>query len=449
MKVLLYTLGCKLNQCESEAIADAFSQEGFDVVKPHQAADLCIINTCTVTGKAEQKARRMIRKYAGEPQQPVVLVTGCYAQMERELLEQLHDRVVVVSLDDKPTLLGLPVFLANRLVSGVPLLSALRDFAKTDAQNQMQSGVSPFDYDAATFSYHSRAFLKIQDGCDNACAYCRVTIARGASRSLDKQEVIRRSLVLEREGFSEIVLTGVNISAYHSDGVGLGGLLRELLSHLSFDMRIRLSSLEPDTMDDELFAAIADMRVQPHFHIPIQSASNSVLQRVNRHYSAELVGEMIDRLRRVKDDPFIAADMITGLPGETEAEFERSVRFIEEKDISQLHVFPFSPRPQTTLYDATDRVPESIRDLRARTLRDLSAINLRRYTDRQVGKHAELLLEDQRDGRWFGLTENYLKVAVLNTPRAVGRGERIAVRLERDITSMQLVGVCTSSHTPE
>ncbi len=440
MNVLLYTLGCKLNQCESEAIADAFVQEGFTVVNPDQTADLCIINTCTVTGKAEQKARRMIRKYAAEPQQPVILVTGCYAQMERELLEQLHERVVVVSLDDKPSLLGLPSFLANRIVAGVDLLAALRAFSSEETDASKQSSSSPFDYNAATFSFHSRAFLKIQDGCDNACAYCRVTIARGDAKSLDSREVVRRALTLEQEGFSEIVLTGVNISAYRSADKGLGALLMELLSRLGQHMRVRLSSLEPDTIDEDLFIAIADPRVQPHFHLPIQSASNTVLKRVNRHYPVELVSEVIDRLRLVKDDPFIAADIITGLPAETEEEFTRSVQFVTEKDISQLHVFPFSPRPQTPLYDARDRVPEGVRDVRARLLRDLSAIHLRRYRDRQIGKEFELVLEHAHDGFWTGLTSNYLKVQVVGAPRAVERGDRIAVRLEHDAATMQLVG---------
>lgn len=435
MRVLLYTLGCKLNQCESEAIADAFVQEGFSVVPSHESADLCIINTCTVTGKAEQKARRMIRKYANEPHHPVVLVTGCYAQMEQELIQRLSPRVVVVSLDDKPSLLNLPRVLANSLVAGIDVFDAVRRYVDEVPSDSSTNVSSPFDYDAATFSFHSRAFLKIQDGCDNHCAYCRVTIARGSAVSLGMDEVVKRALALEQEGFSEIVLTGVNISAYRSSGADLGDLLKKLLSVLGKDIRIRMSSLEPDRLDTRLVEVFADPRIQPHFHIPIQSASDRVLQRVDRHYEVSKLREAIELLRTVKDDPFIAADMITGLPAEDDGEFEKSLQFLKEMDVSQLHVFPFSPRPQTALFDAKDRVPESVRDERAKQLRSLSAIHLRRYMDRQIGKEFELIIEEKRNGRWSGLTANYLKVPLEDIPEAVQRGDRITVRLERDTKS--------------
>lgn len=440
MRVLIYTLGCKLNQCESEAIADAFIHEGFTVVPSHESADLCIVNTCTVTGKAEQKARRMIRKYAHEEHRPVVLVTGCYAQMERELIQELSDRVVVVSLDEKPSLLALPNMLANSLVADIDLLDAVKHFVKSPKENGDAKSLSPFDYDAATFSFHSRAFLKIQDGCDNACAYCRVTIARGDSVSLDTEEVVRRAVALEQDGFSEIVLTGVNISAYKSGDTDLGGLLKILLDRLGDSIRIRLSSLEPDKLDTSLVRIFADRRIQSHFHFPIQSASDTVIKRVGRHYTVSQLSAAISLLREVKDDPFIAADVITGLPGEDEQEFLNSMRFLKEHDISQMHVFPFSPRPQTALFQAKDRVPEYIRDERAKKLRELSTIHLRRYMDRQIGKEFELIVEERRSGLWSGLTGNYLKLMVKDVPETVQRGDRITVRLERDQKTLMPIG---------
>lgn len=449
MRVLLYTLGCKLNQCESEAIADAFVHEGFSVVSPHESADLCIVNTCTVTGKAEQKARRMIRKYANEPQRPVVLVTGCYAQMERELIERLSERIVVVSLDNKPSLLNLPNILANLLVADIDLFEAVKRYVDEVPVNSAQKSTSPFDYDAATFSFHSRAFLKIQDGCNNACAYCRVTIARGEAVSLDLAEVVKRALALERDGFTEIVLTGVNISAYESGDADLGVLLRTLLEKLGQSIRIRLSSLEPDTLNPELVQSFRDHRIQPHFHIPIQSASDKVIQRVNRHYEVSKLREAIALLREVKDDPFIAADIITGLPAEDANEFEKSVQFLKEMDISQLHVFPFSPRPQTVLYKAKDRVPESVRDERAKKLRELSAIHLRRYIDRQIGKEFDLIVEERHSDSWSGLTGNYLKVMVKDAPETVQRGDCITVRIERDEKTFLPFGRYVGNQTPE
>jgi threonylcarbamoyladenosine tRNA methylthiotransferase MtaB len=429
-----------LNQCESEAIADAFVHEGFEVVAPNAEADLCIVNTCTVTTKAEQKARRMIRKFIGQSSNPVVLITGCYAQLEREELQSLAERIVVVSLDAKPSLLGLPLYLANHHIGGIDLLDSIEKFAASKKGHLTTS----FDYEAATFSFHSRAFLKIQDGCDNSCAYCRVTIARGESRSLSVEQVIERTLTLQQEGFREVVLTGVNISAYRSEGYDLRALLIRLLEELGSDIRIRLSSLEPDRLDEKLVAVFADPRLQPHFHLPVQSGSPVVLQRVNRHYSIERLAQVITMLREVKEDPFIAADIITGLPGETDAEFEKTLTFLKAMDFSQLHVFPFSPRPQTALFHAQDRVPERVRDERAKLLRSLSAIHLRRYMDRQIGKKVEVIIEDKQKGMWSGLTGNYLKIGIADPPAEIKRGALLPVYLVLDPKSGLPIGRCSS-----
>lgn len=426
MRVLIYTLGCKLNQCESEAIADAFTAEGFHVVKGNQIADLYIVNSCTVTSKAEQKARRMIRKYQAENPNSVVIATGCYAQMEREKLSTLGQRVVVIPLDYKSSLLTLPRFLRSHLLGELELLATVEHFAQlSEGQEQ-----DVFAYDATSFSFHSRAFLKIQDGCDNECAYCRVTLARGSALSLAYPEVMRRALELEHEGYREIVLTGVNISAYQDQRVTLGGLLAHLLAQLQEKTYLRLSSLEPDRIDQQLLATLADRRIQSHFHLPIQTASDLLLQRCKRNYQAHDLSAIISTLRQVKDDPFIAADIIVGLPGESDKEFERTVEFVKEQDLSQLHVFPYSPRPDTLLYEAKDRIPEYIRDQRAKVLRDLSQLQWRSYVKRQLGKEVPLLLENRQQGQWLALSGNYLKVLIHNVPPQVEAGELFWATLE-------------------
>lgn len=430
MRVSLYTLGCKLNQCESEAIADAFRKEGFEVLPFNQDAELIIVNSCTVTSKAEQKTRRMIRKFANSDHKPVVLVTGCYAQLEKEEIEALSEQVVVVSLDDKPSLINLPQFLAHRLISDFDLKEALVNFNESN-------DISPFDYDAATFSYHSRAFLKIEDGCDNQCAFCRVTIARGDAVSLEHDEVVKRTLALEEQGYKEIVLTGVNISAYQSGSYDLAKLLTLLLEELNKETKVRLSSLEPDKLDKELIEVFKDHRIQSHFHLPIQVASNKVLQRVNRNYDISRLYEAVKLLREVKDDPFIAADIITGLPGETEEEFEKSFEVLKELDLAQLHVFPFSPRPQTPLFDATDRVCERTRDERAKLLREFSQKQYRRYLSRQIGKTFDTIVEKRdKKGTW-GLTSNYLKVKIVGENVEYEKGAIIKVIVGKDNTAYE------------
>ena len=416
MNVCVYTLGCRLNQCESEAISDSFVREGFSVVGEEESASLCIVNTCTVTSKAEQKARRMIRLFAKRAE--AVVVTGCYAEMNADELKKLGDNVTVVPLVKKASLLELASHIKTSLMAGATLSESVESFADHDA--------SPFSYRAESFSYHSRSYLKIQEGCDNECAYCRVHVARGKSQSLERGEVIKRALELEAAGFSEIVLTGVNLTMYDHEGEGLGGLLLELLPTLKETTRIRLSSMEPDHIDERLIEACSDVRMHPHFHIPLQSASDRVLKRVNRKYSASHLEWVIDELRRVKDDPFIACDVITGLPSETAEDFEITRSFLEEKGFAALHVFPFSPRPDTPLANPRDRVEERVRDERAAVLRKLSAELSDAYISRQIGKHGEVLLETRKDGAFYGTTGNYLKVRIENVPLSAQRGQLLS-----------------------
>lgn len=411
-RICVYTLGCRLNQAESESIAEAFSKEGWSVVDENEAADLYVVNTCTVTSKAEQKCRREIRRFS---QKSPVVVTGCYAQLNRDELLELGDNVVVFSLDQKAGLLGLPAYLVSAEEEGKDLLGALKSYHGVEKE--------PFAFDANDFHYHSRAYLKVQDGCDNACAYCRVHVARGKAQTLDTREAVRRALAIEAQGFHEIMLTGVNLTMYDHEGKGLGGLVEQLLLHLGPDMRIRLSSMEPDHVDDRLLATFSDYRMQPHFHIPIQSASRKVLGRVNRFDDMDHVKYIIDQVRKMKDDPFISADVITGLPAEGEKEFQETYDFFANERFSMMHVFPFSPRPDTPLEKAKDRVPEYVRDERAKTLRTLSDELHEAYKERQAGKAAEIILETRSGGTWTGTTGNYLSVQVENPPAFAKRGD--------------------------
>lgn len=429
LSVALYTLGCKLNQCESEGLADAFHTRGFRVVRPADPADIYIINTCTVTSKAEQKARRMIRKFASREGEPLIIVTGCYAQMEQELLTRVADRLFIVPLERKAHLLSLPAYLSTALESGRRLRESVDAFLTDPQLFDDENG--PFSYEAVTFTYHARAFLKIEDGCDNACSYCRVTLARGDAMSLPASQALERTLEIERRGYREIVLTGVNITAYRDGGLDLAGLVKLLLKNVSPATRIRLSSLEPDMISDELIAACADERVQPHFHIPLQSASAQVLASVNRSYDLETAETQLNKLVSAKDDPFLAADVITGLPGESRQDFEATCEFLRRLGFSQVHVFPYSPRPDTPLFDASGHVPEYLRDQRAQKLRELSSGLFESYRNRWVSRQAEAVIEKADRA----VTGNYLKVKLLGMPEGADkdlRGRMITGMLGED-----------------
>ena len=397
MNVYIYTLGCRLNQAESEAVAERFQNAGF-TLSSWSSADIVIVNSCTVTAKAEQKARRMIRRFAERSE---VIVTGCYAELEKDEVLSLSDKVTVFSLKEKASLLSLPEHIRTALSAGMSAHEAIVSF--TERSDDL------FAFDASSFQYHSRAYLKVQDGCDNSCGYCRTTIARGPAVSLPAEEAVRRALEIEAKGFHEIMLTGVNLTMYDHDGEGLGGLVEKLLDALGDGMRLRLSSMEPDHVDERLLDTLSDHRMQPHFHIPIQSASAKVLERASRRYSIEHVEHIIERMREAKDDPFIACDVIAGLPGEGDREFMETYDFLDRNGFAAMHVFPYSPRPGTPLYGARDRAEERVRDERAEKLRALSARHSQEYIKRQMGKRLEILVENGSEGT----TGNYLKGSVL------------------------------------
>lgn len=397
MNVYIYTLGCRLNQAESEAVAERFQNAGF-TLSSWSSADIVIVNSCTVTAKAEQKARRMIRRFAERSE---VIVTGCYAELEKDEVLSLSDKVTVFSLKEKASLLSLPEHIRTALSAGMSAHEAIVSF--TERSDDF------FAFDASSFQYHSRAYLKVQDGCDNSCGYCRTTIARGPAVSLPAEEAVRRALEIEAKGFHEIMLTGVNLTMYDHDGEGLGGLVEKLLAALGDGMRLRLSSMEPDHVDERLLDTLSDHRMQPHFHIPIQSASAKVLERASRRYSIEHVEHIIECMRDAKDDPFIACDVIAGLPGEGDREFMETYDFLDRNGFAAMHVFPYSPRPGTPLYGARDRAEERVRDERAEKLRELSARHSLEYIKRQMGKRLEILVENGSEGT----TGNYLKGSVL------------------------------------
>ncbi|MFP4562215.1 MAG: tRNA (N(6)-L-threonylcarbamoyladenosine(37)-C(2))-methylthiotransferase MtaB [Spirochaetia bacterium] len=436
MRVAFFTLGCKLNQSESEALASSLASRGFFLVEWTEKADLYVVNTCTVTSKSEQKARRIIRKLSRDRPDTAVLVTGCYAQLDPGALDEIGENVVVLAHEDKDTILDLPGSMdPDAIISGVSpaelraLLAGLRE--------RREAGQGTFRYAIDDYTYHSRPFLKIQDGCDNRCAYCRVPLARGGSISLDAATAVERLRKYEAKGCREVVLTGVNISAYHdlSAGIRLPGLIHGLIESTE-SVRIRLSSIEPDAVDESLARAVADPRVCPHFHLPVQSGSTRVLRLMARKYAADKVREAVELLRGIKEDPFIAGDFIVGFPGETEEDFELSRGLIREIGFSRLHVFPFSPRPGTAAYTARPKVPERISGIRSEELRKLSDELLRDYMDRWIGRRTEMILEEEvetdTDGSavWRGTTMNYLQLSVAVPPgENLRKGGGVAVEI--------------------
>ena len=406
MKAAFYTLGCKLNQFESEAIADRLKSKGVQIVPFNEQSDIFIINTCTVTSKSEQKARRVIRKTARENPGSLIIVTGCYVQLNQDDIKSISENLVTIRQEDKEAILAL----ADRYLEKDPDIEKYRE-SLLDHDDEEFTG--KFYFVNSDYSFHSRAFLKIQDGCNNFCHYCRVPLARGRSVSLEHDKVIENIIQIEKEGYNEAVLTGVNVTAYRSEGYDFPGLVSLILEKTE-KIKIRLSSLEPDMIDDRYRSIVCNKRICNHFHIPVQSGSDNILKAMGRKYKSDKITEAVEILRSSGRDPFISADIITGFPGETDPDFDDSYNILKNNSFASMHVFPFSRRPGTKAYHMKKLVPERISGERAEKLRKLSDSLYNEYAERWTGRETEVIIEgsEKIGDRLFlkGLSDNYLKV---------------------------------------
>lgn len=446
LRVAFRTLGCKLNQLETESVADAFSGAGALICPFEEAADLYVVNTCTVTGKAEQKARRVMRQALVQNPLAVVLVTGCYAQMDPEGLSLVHPRAVVLPGDEKAALLSLASWLQDNWQGHGDLKDAVVEWKMGLDRPEGSSVPDRFSYHPKTFAFHSRPSLKIEDGCNNRCAYCRVCLARGPAVSLASALILERVLELEAAGKAEVVLTGINLAHYRDGVMRFPGLLKFLIDRTTA-INFRISSYEPEFVDGDFLEAFASSRIQPHVHLSVQSGSSSVLRRMARPYSAERVAEAVAALRATRDDPFIAADIIAGFPGETDEEFEETYAFCRDLDFAWIHAFPFSARPGTKAFDMRPKVPERVSGERVGRLSDLARAGKARYVARWTGKTVGVILEkssnldldeevslgsEKNDTGGAsamlraGTTSNYLKVRVENVSDSLLPGTSIA-----------------------
>ncbi|MBQ1662035.1 MAG: tRNA (N(6)-L-threonylcarbamoyladenosine(37)-C(2))-methylthiotransferase MtaB [Treponema sp.] len=425
------TLGCRLNHDESEGAARAFVLNGFNADMEEVTARtslseqviLSVINTCTVTGKAEQKARRIIRllheKFPAAP----IIVTGCYAELDSDEIKNLcPDRIVIIP-GPKKYLLSL---LAHEMSHGGLLdvwdgrfdFNSLTHFIDSEL-SKTHNGLNPFSLFTPVFEKHSRGSIKIQDGCNCSCTFCRIHLARGKSLSLDASTLIKRIQEMEKLGLKEAVLTGVNLSQYSSsymdEKINFARLINLILQNTD-DISLRISSLYPQSVNDELCRSLESPRVQPFFHLSIQSGSDEILRKMNRPHSVAQVEEAIENLRKVKDNPFISCDIIAGFPGEGEAEFGMTQSLVEKSRFAWIHAFPFSPRPGTPAKDMRPQVPEREKGFRVRWLTEMAVRGKIDYIREWKGRTLSAIVENSRTQRIFGVqkihavTENFLHV---------------------------------------
>ena len=394
-----FTLGCKLNFSETSTFGKMLQEMGVRTVQKGERADICLINTCSVTEVADQKCRQAIRRMVRQHPDAFVVVTGCYAQLGAEEVAKIEGVDLVLGSNEKANLVQ---FLSDAWVSRSE---------KSGVIYQKTKDIKTFA-PSCSRGNRTRYFLKVQDGCDYFCTYCTIPYARGFSRNPTIASLVRQAEEAAQEGGKEIVLTGVNIGDF---GKTTGEMFIDLVKALDGAegiSRYRISSLEPDLLSDELIDYCAQSRAfMPHFHIPLQSGSNTVLKLMHRHYDAQLFADKIYRIKEVMPDAFIGVDVMVGCRGETSECFEETFEFLNGLDVTQLHVFPYSERPGTSALSIPYVVSDKDKKLRSKRLLELSDQKTEAFYRKHIGQEAEVLFEKAARGKaMHGFTRNYIRV---------------------------------------
>ena len=422
MKIAFTTLGCKLNFAESSALGKALLERGHVRAKQGEEADICIINTCSVTDAADHKDRQMIHRVRRQNPHATLIVTGCYAQLKPQEIAHIEGVDYVLGQDEK---FNLPAFIEQ-----------LENHQSPITNHQSQILISPIrevdDFHGAySKDDRTRCFLKVQDGCNYFCSYCTIPLARGKSRNPSIASLVEQAREALEGAAKEIILSGVNIGDFgRSTGETFIDLLRALDNIEPADFRIRISSCEPNLLSDEIIDFVAHSRhFAPHFHIPLQSGSNTVLKIMGRRYTRELFAERVAHIKAVMPHAFIGVDCMVGVRGETEECWRDYTDFIETLPVSQLHVFTYSERANTRMLEMDlEVVPLKERERRSKILHELSARKTETFYREHEGYEATVLWEStHKDGLMYGFTENYIKVSCPYDKAKVNTFERITV----------------------
>ncbi len=402
-KVAFYTLGCKLNFSETSTIARSFNDEGFDRVDFSERADIYVINTCSVTENADKRFKTIVKQAQKANPEAFVAAIGCYAQLKPEELADVNGVDLVLGATEK-----------------FKITDYLNDLTKNDFGEVHSCEIEEVDFYVGSYSIgdRTRAFLKVQDGCDYKCTYCTIPLARGISRSDTLENVLNNAKEISEQNIKEIVLTGVNIGDY-----GKGEFGNKKHEHTFLDLvkeldkvdgieRLRISSIEPNLLKNETIDVVSKSRAfVPHFHIPLQTGNNELLKLMKRRYLRELYVERVNKIKEVMPHACIGVDVIVGFPRETDVHFLDTYNFLNGLDVSYLHVFTYSERDNTEAAEMSDVIPKNVRSKRSKMLRGLSVKKRRAFYESQIGTTRTVLFESEnKEGYIHGFTENYVKV---------------------------------------
>lgn len=416
-RVAFYTLGCKVNQYETEAMAEAFENEGYIQVGFDETADVYVINTCTVTGLSSRKSRQAIRRARQMNSNAIVAAVGCYPQTAREEVEGLAEVDIVAGTADRMRVPEyVDKFLTGKLQSGKEKITVVENIMKKHSFEDLK---------IERYKDRTRAFLKIQEGCSQFCSYCIIPYARGPIRSRPSADVLREVQKLVGAGFKEVVLTGIHIASYGKDlgEIRLMDLVRMIHDIDGID-RIRIGSIEPTLVTEDFASAAAGMeKLCPHYHISLQSGCDETLARMNRRYTTEQYKRAIELLREQIPDVALTTDVMVGFPGETDEEFDKTYQFLEEIQFAKMHVFKFSPRKGTPAASFAGQVSSQVKEARSMRVIELSDRCAHAFHSRFIGRKMPVLYEQEvkdRKGLYEGLTPNYIRVLSFGNNSLIG-----------------------------
>ena len=402
-RVAFYTLGCKVNQYETEAMLELFEKEGYEKAETEDYADVYVINTCTVTHMSDRKSRQYIRRMKKKNPDAIIAVVGCYSQVSPEEILSIDEVNLVMGTNDR-----------KKIVEEVKKIDASRKVSTVDDIMKVKAFE---EIEINKTNGKTRAFMKIQDGCDRYCSYCIIPYARGRVRSRDLESIVKEVENLAANGYKEVVLTGIHVASYGKDiketDIKLLDVIKQI-NDIEGIERIRLSSVEPILFTDEFVEAVSAMdKVCPHYHLSLQSGCDETLKRMKRRYTTEEYKTIVDRLRAAIPNVSITTDVIVGFPGETNEEFDKTYEFLKDIELTHMHVFKYSPRKGTPAATMENQVDPSTKHDRSEKLLQLNEENFNKFGQKMLDKEFNVLFEQKvGDNKYEGLTENYVKVIV-------------------------------------
>ena len=404
-KVAFITLGCKVNQYETNAMAQKFIEKGYTVIEEKEKADIYIINTCTVTNMSDRKSRQMLRKVKETNPNAIVVAVGCYVQVAEKELEKIPEIDIILGNNEKADIV---TYVENYIKDNIKKAEIDDVLHKTDF----------VEFGDITFTEKTRAVIKVQDGCDRFCSYCIIPYARGRVRSRRPEHIISEVKAIAQKGIKEIIITGIHIASYGKDfknGYVLIDLLEEL-NKIEAIKRIRLGSLEPLLITQEFMERLVKLdKICHHFHLSLQSGCDETLKRMNRRYNTLQFKEIVELLRKYYKDVILTTDIIVGFPQETEEEFTQTYKFLEEIKFYKMHIFKYSQRKGTKAAIMPNQIDGNIKEERSKKLIELSDKNQLEYNQKYCNQKVEVLFEEEKEGIYYGHTENYLLVTCKTT----------------------------------